>query len=70
MKEIIFIIEEDIEGGFNAYALGVSIFTQGESIAEVKENIKNAIKCHFKREEDIPKIIRLHQVKEEVFAYA
>ncbi len=70
MQEIIFIVEEDIEGGFNAYGLGVSIFTQGETIQEVKENIKDAIRCHFEKEEIIPKIIRLYQVKEEIFAYA
>ncbi len=70
MKEIIFIIGEDVEGGYNAYSLGVSIFTQGDTVAEIKENIKDAVRCHFEREEDIPKVIRLHMVKEEVFAYA
>jgi len=69
-KEIIFLVEEDVEGGFNARALGLPIFTQGETIEEVKKNIKDALQCHFDREEDIPKIIRLHIVKEEVIAYA
>jgi hypothetical protein len=32
MKEVIFVIEEDIESGYNAYALGASIVTQGETI--------------------------------------
>lgn len=32
MKEIIFIIEKDVEGGYNAYSLGVSIFTHGETV--------------------------------------
>jgi len=70
MKEIIFIVEEDVESGYNAYALGASIFTQGETIEELKENIKDAVSCHFERDEDIPRVIRLHMVKEEVFAYA
>ena len=70
MKEMIFVIEEDVESGYNAYALGASIFTQGETITEVKENIRDAVSCHFERDEDIPKVIRLHMVKEEVFAYA
>jgi len=48
-KEIIFLVEEDVEGGYTARALGYSIFTQGDTIDELKENIKDAIKCHFER---------------------
>jgi len=70
MKEIIFILEEDPEGGLTASALGFSIFTQGNTIEEIKEKIRDAVKCHFETEEEIPKVIRLHQVKEEVFTYA
>jgi predicted RNase H-like HicB family nuclease len=70
MEEMIFVLEEDPEGGYTARALGYSIFSQGETIEEIKANIKDAIKCHFDREEDFPKVIRLHQVKEEVFSYA
>ena len=66
MTEIIFIVEESVEGGYEARALGESIFTDGETIAELKENIKEAIHCHY--EENAPKIVRLHYVKEEVFA--
>lgn len=69
IKEIIFLVEEDPEGGYNAKALGESIFTEADSLEELKENIKNAIKCHFDREEDIPNIIRLHIVKEETIPY-
>lgn len=65
MKEIIFIVEESPEGGFEARALGHSIFTEAKTAEELKENIKEAVRCHF--EEDVPKIIRLHYVKEEVF---
>ena len=69
-KEIIFLVEEDIEGGFNAMALGLPIFTQGDTIEQVKKNIQDALQCHFDKEEDIPRIIRLHIVKEEVIADA
>ena len=57
MKEMIFVIEEDVESGYNAYALGASIFTQGGTLHEVKENIRDAVSCHFERDEDIPKVI-------------
>ncbi len=65
-KEIIFMIEESPEGGYTAKALGHSIFTEAESFDELKANIKDAISCHF--DEESPKVIRLHFVKEEVIA--
>ncbi len=70
VHEIIFLVEEDPEGGYNARALGQSIFTQGDTLEEVKNNIKSALECHFDRKEDIPSIVRLHIVKEEMFACA
>jgi hypothetical protein len=66
MTEIIFIVEESPEGGYEAKALGHSIFTEGETIEELRQNIKEAIHCHF--ENNAPKIVRLHYIKEEVFA--
>ncbi len=70
IKEIIFMVEEGPEGGYTARALGYSIFTEAETLEELKESIKDAIKCHFDKDEEIPKIVRLHIVKEETFAYA
>jgi predicted RNase H-like HicB family nuclease len=69
-KELIFLVEEDPEGGYAARALGQSIFTQAESFEELKKNIKDALECHFDTKEKIPKIIRLHIVRDEMFAYA
>ena len=66
MTEIIFIVEESPESGYEAKALGYSIFTEGETMEELKQNIREAIHCHF--EADPPKIVRLHYTKEEVFA--
>ncbi|MEA3422083.1 MAG: 2-oxoisovalerate dehydrogenase [Acidobacteriota bacterium] len=65
MKELFFIVEESSDGGYTARALGESIFTEGETIKEIKEAIKDAVKCHFESE-DLPKIIRIHFVKDEV----
>lgn len=47
MSEIIFIVEESAEGGFETRALGHSIFTEGENMEELKDNIREAIRCHF-----------------------
>ncbi len=46
-KEIIFSVEEDIEGGFVAQAINDSIFAQGETMPELRANIKDAVLCHF-----------------------
>ncbi len=67
VKEIIFLVEEAEEGGYIARALGHSIFTEAEDIEELKKMIVDAVKCHFD-EEDLPKIIRMHIVKDEVIA--
>ncbi len=67
MSEIIFIVGNSDEGGYTAKSLGYSIYTEGETLDELKENIKDAVKCHFD-EKEIPHIIRLHIVKDEVIA--
>ena len=66
-NEIIFYIEDSNEGGYEARALGHSIFTDGDSLEELRENIKDAILCHFD-ENSIPKIVTLHFVREEALA--
>lgn len=63
-NEIIFIIEESPDGGWTAKALGHSIFTESDSEDDLKANIKEAVNCHFE-DEDAPKIIRLHYIKDE-----
>ena len=65
MKELIFLDEESLEGGYKARALEISIHTEAESLKELKEAIKGAVKCHFD-EKEMPRIIRLYFEKEEV----
>jgi len=59
MNEIIFRVEESMDGGYSARALGASIFTEAESIESLKEMVRDAVKCHFD-EPNLPRIIRLH----------
>jgi len=66
-KEIIFLVEESVEGGYEAKALGYSIYTEEESLGELKEAIIDAVRCHFE-EKEMPHIIRIHLVKDEVIA--
>ena len=67
MNELIFMIEESPEGGFIARALGESIFTEAESLEELRQQVREAVRCHFD-EGKAPKVIRLHFVREEVLA--
>ena len=67
MNEVFFLVEEAIEGGYTAKALGESIFAEAETLDELKVEIKDAVKCHFDTDK-LPKIIRLHLVKEEVLS--
>ena len=64
MKEIVFIIKESPEGGFEANALEHSIFTDGDNIEELKQNVREAVHCHF--DKDVPTLIKLQFVKEEI----
>lgn len=66
-SEIIFYIEESLDGGYEARALGHSLFTDGETIPELKENIRDAVRCHFD-EGSAPSVIKLHFVREEAIA--
>jgi hypothetical protein len=64
MNELIFMVKESDEGGYEAAALGHAIFTEADTWEELKENVKDAVVCHF--DEPVGYLIRLHFVKDEV----
>lgn len=67
--EIIFEVREDeVDGGYNARALGHDIFTQGDSLEEVRAMVRDAVACHFGDKLGRPQVIRLHFVRDEVLA--
>jgi len=45
--EIIFSVQESPEGGYEARALGHDIFTQGETMDELRAMVRDALQCHF-----------------------
>ena len=65
--EIIFLVEDSPDGGYSARALGESIFTEADNIEELHKHVREAVECHFD-EHEMPKMIRLHFVKDEVIA--
>ena len=67
ITEVIFAIEDAPEGGYVARALGHSIFTEADTLDQLREAILDAVRCHFD-EPDRPRLVRLHHVREEVLA--
>lgn len=66
-SEIIFEVREDeADGGYAARALGHSIFTEAETLEELRQNVREAADCHFDGDAAAPRIIRLHFVRDEV----
>ena len=64
MEEVIFVVKESSEGGYEAEALGASIFTEADTWEMLREEVKDAVRCHYGN--DKKRIIRLHYVKEEI----
>jgi len=50
-NEIIFIVEESPEGGYESHSLGHSIFTEADTFEELKAMIQDAVSCHFNDDE-------------------
>ena len=67
--EIIFeVTEDEVDGGYSATALGYGIQTQGDSVDEIRSNVKEAVDCYFDESMPRPRLIRLHFVRDEVLA--
>jgi predicted RNase H-like HicB family nuclease len=66
-REIILIVEESPEGGYEARAVGHSVFAEAETLDDLRTRIQDAVRCHFESAE-MPDLIRLHQVRDEVIA--
>lgn len=49
-KEIIFLVEESPEGGYEARALGYSIFTEADTCEDLKQMVQDSVNCHLEPE--------------------
>lgn len=67
MDEIIFVVSEAPEGGFTARALGEAIFTEADDLGSLREQVRDAVRCHFE-EGKAPRVVRLHFVRDDVIA--
>ena len=66
--EILFLVEDDPDGGYTARAVGDSIFTQADDADSLRAKIRDAVCCHFPDENERPRVIRMHFVRDEVIA--
>ena len=69
MKEIVFEISQEADGGYTAEAIGESIFTQADTWDELKVNVREAVQA-FYFDSALPASIRLRMVRDEVLAVA
>ena len=53
-EEIIFVVDEAPEGGYQAKALGHSIFTEADGFEELKKMVQDVVVCHFEEMNDRP----------------
>ncbi len=60
-SEIIFEVSQDeVDGGYSASAVGYGIHTQGETVEEVRANVREAVECYFDEGMERPALVRLH----------
>ncbi|MCY3601786.1 MAG: type II toxin-antitoxin system HicB family antitoxin [Chloroflexi bacterium] len=64
-SEIIFEVSQDeVDGGYSASAVGYGIHTQGETLEEVRANVRDAVECYFDETMERPGLIRLHHTQD------
>ena len=57
-EELIFLVQESPEGGYEARALGHSIFTEADTYEDLKHMVQDAVSCHYEPEQR-PRVVRL-----------
>lgn len=70
MKEIVFEVTQESDGGFVAECLTESIITQADNWEELRKNVKEAVSAFYFDQPERPSRIRLHLVRDEILAYA
>jgi predicted RNase H-like HicB family nuclease len=68
MKEIVFEVIQDSDGGYVAECLTESIITQAGDWEELRTNVKEAVAAFYFDRPERPSSIRLHLVRDEVLA--
>ncbi|MDE0147544.1 MAG: type II toxin-antitoxin system HicB family antitoxin [Rhodospirillaceae bacterium] len=63
-SEIIFEVSEDeLDGGYSASALGFGIHTEGDTLDELRRNVREAVDFYFDDSMNRPRLIRLRSAE-------
>jgi predicted RNase H-like HicB family nuclease len=68
MNEIVLQVTQEADGGYSGECLTESIFTQGDTWAELCANVKEAVEA-FYFDGSKPAGVRLHLVRDEVLTF-
>lgn len=67
MVELVFEITQEADGGYCAECLTENIFTEGDDWESLRKNVQEAVAAYF-FDGTPPERVRLHLVRDEVFA--
>lgn len=68
IDEVVFIVQQEEDGGYCAACHRYGIFTQGDDLEDLRAMVVDAVDCRFEGEAERPRQIRLHFVRDEVIA--
>lgn len=67
MKELVFEVSQEGDGGFVAEAIGEGIITQADTWDDLRRNVRDATEAYF-FDSTPPERIRLHLIRDEILA--
>ena len=67
MNEIVFEVTQEADGGYCAECLTQAIFTQGDTWADLRANVREAVHAYY-FDGPKPDGVRLHLVRDEMLA--
>ena len=71
MRELIFEVIQEADGGYCAECLTETIVTEGDTWEELRQNVREVVRAfYFDQPDKLPTTLRLHLVRDEVLAYA
>jgi predicted RNase H-like HicB family nuclease len=70
MKELVFEVTQEEDGGYCAECLTENIFTQGDTWEAMRQNVQEAVRAYFFDQPQTQRRIRLHLVRDEILAGA
>ena len=70
MKELVFEVTQEEDGGYCTECLSENIFTQGGTWEDLRLNVQEAVRAYFFDQPQTPRLIRLCYVRDEIIPAA